>query len=106
MNQKLPPKSKESVESSCPPSCLAYYLRVESGADHGHEVVDALDPGGVGQEVHDEVAQVAAVRRRHDLHRRLQVLTLDRQERVARQGWMEQANIQKRRKGIEILDRA
>ena len=65
---------------------LPSYLCVEPGPDHGHEVVDALDAGGVGQEVHDQVPQVARVGRGDDLHRRLKVLTLDRQERVARQG--------------------
>ena len=50
-----------------------------------HKVVDAFDPGGVGEEVHDEVAEVAAVGRGHDLHGGLQVLALDGQERVAGQ---------------------
>ena len=55
--------------------------------DHWHEVVDALHPRGVGEQVHDEVAQVGAVRRGDDLHAGLEVLALDHRERVAGQGW-------------------
>ena len=62
-------------------------LGVESRADHGHEVVDALDAARIGEKVHDEIAQVAAVRGRHDLHRGLHVLTLDGQKRVASKRW-------------------
>lgn len=55
--------------------------------DHGHEVVDTLDSGRVGEEIHDEVPEVRGVGLGHDLHRGLHVLTLDSQERVAGQGW-------------------
>ena len=58
-----------------------------------HKVVDAFDPGGVGEEVHDEVAEVAAVGRGHDLHGGLQVLALDGQERVAGQCWKKDSEI-------------
>ena len=53
---------------------------------HGHDVVDALDPLRVGEEVHDEVAQVGAVRLGHVLDRALAVLALDSSEAVASQG--------------------
>ena len=54
--------------------------------DHGHQVVDRLDSLGGSEQVHDEVAQVAAVVAGHQLHALGQVLPLDRDEGVAREG--------------------
>ena len=51
--------------------------------DHGHQVVDRFDSLGGGEQVHDEVAQVAAVVPRHQLHALGQVLPLDGDEGVA-----------------------
>ena len=51
--------------------------------DHGHQVVDRFDSLGSSEQVHDEVAQVAAVVPRHQLHALGQVLPLDRDEGVA-----------------------
>ncbi len=67
------------------PTFSSKFQTIFNVTDHGHEVVNALDPCWVGEEVHDEVAEVAAVRRGHDLHRRLQVLALNRKKRVAGQ---------------------
>ena len=51
--------------------------------NHGHQVVDRFDSLGSSEQVHDEVAQVAAVVPRHQLHALRQVLALDCDERVA-----------------------
>ena len=51
--------------------------------NHGHQVVDRFDSLGSSEQVHDEVAQVAAVVPRHQLHALGEVLPLDGDERVA-----------------------
>ena len=61
--------------------------KISLRTDHWHEVVDTLDSVGVGEQIHDEVAEVRAVGLRHNLQRSLKVFPLDSQERVAGKRW-------------------
>lgn len=57
---------------------------VEPGAYHWHEVIDRLCSLAVGQQIHDQIAEIVAVVCGHQLHALLQVLSLYCDETIAR----------------------